>query len=158
MKARDIATGLIIIIVIISAVLLVKNSKKNKVTNLPASNFQQVESKFPGLTVPANADKTSLTDVSGGIGMGEAIRGIKNGLLSLTVLADLEAPKSGYFYQAWLFNGSSYLSLGRMELGKGGYIIDFSSSKYYSDYKKVVVTLEKAFNSTPETHVLEGSF
>lgn len=159
MKARDVVIGFVVLVVLVGGGLLYKNAKKGKISvPAPTPNFQEVESKFPGLSVPANADKASLTDVSGGTGMGEGIRGIENGMLSLTVLANLDSPKPGYFYQAWLVNGDSYISLGKMELAKGGYLVDFSSSKYYSDYKKVVVTEEKVFDSTPETHILEGSF
>jgi hypothetical protein len=158
MKVRDVVIGLIVLIALIAGALYLKNRKTAPATSTPTPNYQTVESKFPGLTVPVNADRASLTDVTGGQGMGEAIKGIKNGMLSLTVLANLETPKPGYFYQAWLANDNSYISLGKMELAKGGYLVDFSSSKYYSDYKKVVVTLEKVFNNTPETHILEGSF
>lgn len=161
MKTRDAIIGLVVLVVLITGALLIRRARDGKLQNLPISTpsiSQDLESKFPGLTVPANADRANLSDVTGGQGMGEAIRGIKNGLLSLTVLANLEAPKSGYFYQAWLVNGNSYISLGKMELAKGGYLVDFSSSKYYSDYKKVVVTQERVFDNTPETHILEGSF
>ena len=52
----------------------------------------------------------------------------------------------------------AFVSSGRLSLGKGGYLTEFGVNKDYSDYKKVVVTMEKVFDNTPEQHLLEGSF
>jgi len=76
----------------------------------------------------------------------------------LTILAGLPDPKTGYFYQGWIVNGTTYLSLGKLRVAKGGYLVDFRSTTNYSNIKNVVVTLEKVFNNTPETRILEGSF
>lgn len=161
MKTRDIVTGLIVLVILIAGVLLIRNARNKSLTNVPSptpSIEQQVTQKFGNLTIPANADKADLTDVSGGQGMGEAARTFENGKFSLTVLADLPSPKAGYFYQGWIFNGTADISLGKLRIAKGGYLIDFTSTKDYSSYSKVVVTLEKVFDNTPETHILEGSF
>lgn len=160
MKVKDVVIGLIVLVVLITGAILLKNArnKKTVVVASPTPNFQRVETKFPSLNIPANADRTNLYASSGFQGMGEAIRSSANGKFTLTVVADLGAPKSGYFYQAWITNGTTYLSLGKMSLAKGGYISDFTSVKDYSGYKKVVVTEEKVFNNSPETQILSGSF
>jgi hypothetical protein len=162
-KTRDVVTGFVVLIIIIAGVLWFKNSRTRRLVAIPTPTpistiEKQVTQKFGGLKIPANADKADLTDVSGGIGLGEAARTYQNGKFSLTVLADLPDPKTGYFYQGWIVSGTTYVSLGKLRIAKGGYLVDFTSSVNYSNFKKVVVTLEKVFNNTPETRVLEGSF
>ena len=165
MRARDIVTGFIVLIVLIAGVLWFKNLKNRKVVTVPTPTptptstiEKQITGKFGGLKIPANADKADLMDVSGGVGLGEAIRTYQNGKFSLTVLADLPDPKTGYFYQGWIFDGKTYLSLGKLRVAKGGYLVDFTSATNYSNVKNVVVTLERVFNNVPETRILEGSF
>lgn len=161
MKTRDIVTGLIVLVVLIAGVLLIRNARNKSLTTVPSptpSIEQKVTQKFGNLTIPANADKADLLDVSGGPGMGEAVRTFENGKFTLTILADLPAPTKGYFYQGWMSNGTGILSLGQLRIAKGGYLVDFTSTKDYSSYSKVIVTLEKTLNNTPETHILEGSF
>lgn len=131
---------------------------------MPTPNFQVVESKFPSLNVPTNADKIGLKNLTGNGETGEAFKTYQNGKFNMTVIADLPTPSSGYFYQGWMVRGNkgesnySSISLGKLGLTKGGYITEFGINKNYPDYKKVLVTLEKTFDSTPETNVLEGSF
>lgn len=159
MKIRDVVIGLVVLVALIAGALYLKAKKgQSNVVPAPTPNFSQVESKFPGLTVPVDADRISLSDVTGGNGIGEAWRTFQNGQFNLTVMANLPDPKVGYFYQGWIVKDSTYLSLGKLKVAKGGYISEFSANKDYSNYKKVVVTEEKVFNSTPETHILEGSF
>lgn len=158
MKARDVVIGFVVLVVLVAGGLYIKNARKAKISPpTPTPSFQEVENKFPGLKVPENADRINLNSVAGEVGMGEAARTFENGKFSLTVMADLPAPKVG-FYQGWIVKDGAYFSLGKMVSSKGGYIVEFSSVKDYSDYKKVVVTEEKVFDSTPETHILEGSY
>ncbi len=166
MKVRDIAIGLTALVILITGALYIRNVRKGKALTVPAPtpNFQQTESKFPGLMVPPDADKLSLDNVAGNEGTGEAFKTFSNGKFALTVLADLPTPNSGYFYQTWLVRGNAgetnfaFISMGKMSMGKGGYLTEFSANKDYSDYKKVVVTLERGFDNTPEQHILEASF
>lgn len=161
MKVRDVVIAVVVLALLIAGALYYKKARVAVAPSPlpePTVNFQTIESKFPGLTVPANADRINLNGVGGMSGLGEAWRAYDNGKYSLTVMADLPAPKSGFFYQGWLGKDGNYLSLGQLQSSKGGYLVEFSSSKDYSDYKDVLVTQEKYFNSTPETHLLEGSF
>lgn len=160
MKIKDVVIGLIVLAVLVTGVILVKNSKKPNVATTPVAspNYQQVESKFPGLKVPANADRLNLNNVSGGEGVGEAWRTFENarlpdgqGKFDLTVMATLPSPLAGTFYQGYIDNGSSKISLGRLTLEKGGYVVNYSSAKDYSAYKKVEVMLGTQT-------ILEGSY
>jgi hypothetical protein len=161
MKTRDVIVGFLVLVVAISGILIVRSSKKNKNLNLPLptpSISQRISEKFNGITIPPNADTADLTPVAGGEGLGEAVRIFENGKFELTVLANLPQPKTGYFYQAWMSNNTTFVSLGKLDPAKGGYLVDFTSLKNYSGYKRIVVTLEKAFDQTPESKILEGSF
>lgn len=161
MKTRDIIIGLVVLVILITGALLIRNARNSKVQNLPipTPNIQtNLENRFPGLAIPANADRATLSDVTGGQGMGEAWRTFENGQFSLTVVADLPPYSAGHFYQGWISNGSSTISLGGLGASKGGFIVNFASSSDYRSYNKVFVTSETVFDSTPETHVLEGSF
>jgi hypothetical protein len=161
MKIRDVAIGLSVLVLLIAAALIIRRVKNAKIQSvpIPTPGFQQdLGEKFPGLTIPSNADKTSLTDVSGGTGAGETFRTYQDGKFALTIAADLPTPQAGYFYQGWIKKDSDYVSVGKLELAKGGYLLDFSSDTNYSDYNSVIVTSEKVNDKNPETHLLEGSF
>lgn len=161
MKTRDAIVGFLVLVILITGILLFKNSKKNNVLILPSptpSISQRITEKFGGITIPSGADKADLTSAPGHEGIGQAVRVFESGEFKLTILADLPKPKDGYFYQAWMGNGTTSILLGKLNIAKGGYLTDFSSTKNYSDYKKIVVTLEKAFDQKPEESVLEGSF
>ncbi len=74
------------------------------------------------------------------------------------VLADLPDPEKGSYYEGWLVKGDSVISTGRMQIAKGGYLLEFNSNTDYSDHSEVVVTKEKTADKNPEEHILEGSF
>lgn len=153
--------GLVIIVVLVAGVLIIKNIQNKKAASLPTptpSIESRVTQKFGNITIPSNADKADLNDVSGGQGIGEAAKTYENGKYTITVLADVPEPSAGYFYQAWIVKGLTYTSIGKLRVAKGGYLVDFSVNKDYRDSTKVVVTLEKVFDNTPEKTILEGSF
>ncbi len=129
-------------------------------TETPTPSIEQrITTKFGGITIPKDADTADLTASSTVPGVGIATRMYQNGKFSVTVLSDLDTPKEGYFYQAWITkDGLSFVSMGKLRVGKGGYMTDFESATDYSDYKKVIVSLEKVLNAKPEQYILEGSF
>lgn len=149
MKTKDVVIGLIVVVLLVTAVLVYKNRKTPapKVTS-PTPNYQQVETKFPGLKIPTNADRANLSDISGGSGIGEAFRTYEGGKFNLTIMANL--PDGAY--QAWLINaGGSKINLGNLTSEKGGYIVNFSSGTDLTTYKHVLVTKNNL-------NILEGSF
>jgi hypothetical protein len=160
MKTRDVVIGLVVLILLIAGAFIIRDARRAKTLKspLPTPTFQQVEGKFPSLKVPANANRINLNDVTGSNQMGEAFRTSQDNKFTLTIIGSLPTPKAGYFYQGWIVNGNTFVSTGKLDIAKGGYLSEFSSVKDYSSYKKVVVTLEKVFDSMPETHILEGSF
>jgi hypothetical protein len=166
-QRNDLVTGILVVVVLISGILLFKNANSDKIEPVPEptpSVYERVNNKFGNLDIPDDADRAELDDVSGKGGIGISTRRFMNGKLEMTVLADLPEPESGYFYQAWLVKGefeeedAEYLSLSKMRIAKGGFVSEFVSLEELSDYKGVVVTLEKNFDQKPEELILKGSF
>lgn len=145
MKTRSLFTAFVIVVIAVAGILLI--NKKLKVNKLLAPSVtptvqQKIESKFLGLTIPDDAERTELKDVSGGEGIGLATR--------TEILADLPEPPKGQFYQARLEKDGKTVLIGNLKIAKGGWMINYNSSAY-PGYNKVIVTLG-------DTHILEGSF
>jgi hypothetical protein len=145
MRLKNIVITFLILIIFVVGVLVIFKKSKNKGLVVPTATpsiQQKIESKFKGLTIPADAEKVELKDVSGGNGMGLAMRG--------EILADLPILTEGQFYQAWLEKDGKEVLIGKLEIAKGGWILNYDSSKY-PGYNKVIITLGTI-------HILEGSF
>lgn len=161
MKMRDIVIGIIVLAVLAGAVYYLRNRGGEESLSLPETTIEETEQQFEEtfrLDVPDDVEKTQLEDVAGGNVTGLATRDFKSERFTHTVLADLPDPAPGTFYEGWLVMGDKFFSTGKMRLIKGGYLLEYESSTDYSDYDKVVITLEKVFDATPEEHILEGTF
>lgn len=146
MKVRDIVTGLIVLVVLIAGVLLIKNARDKRLAAVPTptpSIEQKVGATFNGLTIPSDVEKTELKDVTGGQSFGIATR--------TEILANLPELSPGQKYQAKLENSQGKtILLGTLRIAKGGYLLEYDSSKY-PGYNKVLVILGGKT-------LLEGSF
>lgn len=154
MKSRDIIIGFVFLVVLIAGVLWIFKFRGIKTLVTPTQTptiSQKVTNTFPSLDVPVGADRANLSDVSGGTGLGVATRQKTNGNFAVTVMANLPNPPANSFYQAYLTNNNGNISLGKMNLTKSGYLVNFISSQDLTGYNKVVVT-------HGITHILEGSF
>ncbi|SRR5258708_7551801 len=165
-KRRDTLIGLAVAIVIILVVIFLVRRHQEAINSVvvsspiptPVSVYQQQLKDNFGIVVPDTAVKADLKDVSGGSQMGLATLDKQNGQNVYTILANLDDPATGYFYQAWLVNGNNVISLGQLNIEKGGWLVNYSTLKDLSDHKNVWVTLERVNDNTPEKHILEGSF
>lgn len=153
-RRRDILIGVVILIVIAAVFYLVKSNQNTM--KVPEASTEptitQIEQNFKdkyNITIPDDVEKTSLVDVSGGNGSGIATRN--------EVLVDLPDPELSTFYQAWLEKDGKLISIGKMAMEKGGWLVRYNGAAY-PDYNKVIVSLEKVFDSKIEQKVLEGSF
>lgn len=161
MKRRDLIIGVVILAVL--AVVIYFWQGKGPKLQVPeetpkTTSEKRIEEKF-NLTLPEGVERTSLEDVAGVDAIAIATRQFEDKSFTLTILADLPDPAEG-FYQAWIQEQDSLekLSIGRLAVAKGGYLLEFSAAKDYSNYNKVMVSLEKAVDSKMEKPVLEGSF
>lgn len=164
-RTRDILIGLVVVIIIILiAIFIIRRRQTPAITtnNLPfptpVSSFEQNLQNNFGITVPSTAIKANLNDVTASNQTGLATSDKEGNQNVYTVIANLNDPTPGYFYQAWLVNGNDYIPLGKLDIAKGGWIVNYTSARDLSDHKAVWVTLEKTNDPTPEKHVLEGSF
>ena len=165
MNRRDIVIGLVILAALAGIIYFRAKRETPQELTVPQtlSTEDTLEQKF-GLTLPEDVERAELNDVTGGDGSGIATRKFENGRFTHTVLADLPDPSAGFFYEGWLVRGNSgdanfaFISSGKMKLAKGGYLLEFGSSSDFTSYNNVVITQEKVFDATPETHILEGSF
>lgn len=165
MNRRDIVIGIVILFALAGFIYFRAKRETPPELTVPQtlSTEDTLEQKF-GLTLPEDVDRAELKDVTGGDASGIATRKFENGRFTHTVLADLPDPAQGSFYEGWLVRGKegdenfAFISTGKMKLAKGGYLLEFESTTDYSAYNNVVITQEKVFDATPETHILEGSF
>lgn len=170
-RGRNILIGIVtFVVVILLIVYFVRRRQSPNIINvnspLPTSTSsyqQELQNNF-GITVPSNAITADLKDSTGGNQVGLATEETNNGQYTYTVIANLEDPTTGYFYNGWLVRGKQgdsnfdAVNLGKLNLAKGGWIISYTSYKDLSDHKSVWVTLSRGISNFSDQHVLEGSF
>lgn len=166
MKRNDIVIGVITVVIIAVVLLLLRQSQSPPVLQNPnpsPSSQQQIEDAF-NLEIPDDVEKIDLEDVADIGGVAIATRKFENGEFTSTVLADLPDPIPGSFYQVWITKddpasaSSQFLSLGRMRLAKGGWILEFRSTTDYLDYNGFLISEEKTSDNSPERHLMQGQF
>lgn len=106
---------------------------------------------------------SALADVTGGGSYGLAHSTFKNGKYTLVAdLGNLTDPDETYSYQGWLVkrgDAMKIVSVGTAVKTETGYAIVFTSSQDLTEYHFFVLTLELTDGlSSPEEHILEGSF
>lgn len=163
MKRRDIVIGVSVLIFLTAlGYWRVKTRQPQLDVSEDVAIEEMIEETF-NLTIPDDVEKATLKDATGGDSSGITTRDYEDGKFSLTVLADLPDIEIGV-YQAWLQKGEkgeenySLISLGKMRVAKGGWILEFESSLNYSDFESVLVSSEETFDKNIETRILEGSF
>jgi len=153
-SVKDVVIGFIIIVLIIIGALYYKKNRIPKVipTSSPVSiEFKKELEKNFKYDIPDDINSIELKDFYGGNGRGLAT--------TKEILADVDDPQTGYFYEAWLQDSDSQelTSLGKLIEGKGGWMLGFSEIKY-PEGKKIIISLESKFDNEIENKILEGSF
>lgn len=164
MKSRDLVIGAVVLL-ILAGLIYYRQSNQTPIETVPLaqSTEQALEDKLK-IQIPEDVDKAELKAAEGATGTAIATRNFEDNKFTSSVIADLPAPAAGQFYQAWLLKGEtgaadhSHISLGTLRTAKGGYLLDYSGARDYSDHGKVQVTLETKADNTPEKVVLEGNF
>lgn len=160
---RNILIGIaVIIIIILLVIFLVRRRQQSPLITVnsplptPTTSFEDNLQNNFGITVPTNATRADLKDVTGKNQMGLLTIDKENGQSKYTVIANLEEPAGGSFYQAWLVNGTNRISLGKLSVAKAGWMVNYDTATDLSSYKTIWITLEKVNDANPETHILEG--
>lgn len=150
---KDIITGFVIIFLIIVGVYLYQKNK-NKV--VPESITTPVSLEFKKdfadsfkIDIPEDVNSIELKDISGGDSRGIATE--------TEILIDADEPATNEHYEAWLEKDGKLVSLGKLQIAKGGWLLNYDKSKY-GDYRKIIISLEKINDNKIETRILEGSF
>ena len=160
MKKRDIVIGLVVLFLLAGVIYWRQRIKTpDEEIKIPQtlSTEDKIEEKFR-VQIPEGVDKAELKDVTGGTASGITTRKFEASTFELGILADLPTPEVGKFYQGWARKDDEFLALGELRIAKGGYLLDFKSGTDYSDYNKIVVSLEKSLTEKPDKTILEGSF
>jgi hypothetical protein len=150
---KDVITGFVIILLIIVGVYLYQKNK-NKVVpesiSTPVSfEFKKEFSDTFKIDIPEDVNSVELKDISGGDSRGIATE--------TEILVDANNPTESKYYEAWLEKDGMLVSMGKLQMAKGGWLLSYDKSKY-EDYKKIIVSLEKINDNKIETRILEGSF
>lgn len=152
---KDVVTGFVIILILVFGYFIYSRYRSSQ--NIPdvGLNTQEtakktIEEKF-NISLDENSVFITLKDVSGGDASGIATE--------KEILVDLADPENGVFYQAWLAKSDDekIISLGKLQMAKGGWLINFDKNKY-QDFEKVIISQEKIFDNKIEMKVLEGTF
>jgi len=166
MNRRDIVIGLVILAILAGIVYWRQARTKKQVTPVAPQTLsveQKIEDKF-NVQIPEGVDKAELKDVTGGTASGIVTRKYENGRFTLDILADLPDAEAGKFYQGWMVKGKegetgySIVKLGRMQIAKGGWSLEFRSSTNFSDHNQIIVSSEEKVGISPAKSVIEGSF
>lgn len=165
MQRKDLAIGLIVLAIIAGIVFLVQRRRQDLVvpTPVPSSTpsleeaVNRIEDSFR-VDIPDDVEKADLRDTRNtGFG-GIVTRDVKGNSSNITVLADMEDPEAGKFYQVWIRKPGQTRLLGTMRVSKGGYLSDVTLSEDLSSFNEIIVSLETKNDNTLEETVLQGSF
>ena len=161
MSKREIAVG-VVIILLLSGYVFYKQRQSVSTPELSVPQILSIEDKIEdkfNITIPENLNRAELKDISGGFSSGIATIDDQRSYQEVTVLADLPNPPQDSFYQGWLYNtDNTPISMGKLLEGKGGWILDYRSTKSILDYKRVAVSLESTIDESLGKKVLEGFF
>lgn len=166
MNKKDIVIGIVIVVVLAFVIYWLRRPSTPQITVLPSptpSVEEKLESSFK-VDIPQDVEKVELRDVVNRGGAAIATKKFENNTFTMAVLADLPDPASGAFYNVWITQAevssanATFVSLGRMRVSKGGWMLEYKSNRDFSPYKGVIITEEKTADTKPETRVMEGTF
>lgn len=150
---KDVVTGLIVILLIIGGAYLYRYLKKPRTTTPTPSpvsfEFKKDFTDSFKIDIPEDANTIELKDVTGGDSRGIATDN--------EILVDANEPETGFYYEAWLENSEKMVSLGKLQIAKGGWLVKYDKSKNLNS-TKVIISLEKTNDNKIEKKILEGSF
>ena len=162
-----VAVLIVVALGVLLAVVLTRDSEEsasNEALETSESQDAANETSAPadGVEPAANVEEIELMSVGDYEGDGTATRSFENGQFLHEVIANIDDPAEGKFYEGWLVGGGQILSTGELEKeDEGVYSLVFESDQDLTDRDQVVITEETLANGldgNPEDHVLEGSF
>lgn len=132
-----------------------------KLVDAGFSNVYRLKGNYPAWIEGGYPIEVEIRAVGNYSGNALASRSFLDGKFMHNVIANIEDPSLGKFYEGWLVKGTSFFSTGKMIKKDDTYVLNFEEVKDSRDYKKVVITEEtesQGLDNKPEVHVLEGDF
>lgn len=148
----NVVIGFVIIILIVAGAFYYRKTLRDKKVSAPTPVSIEFKKDFADsfkIDIPSDVNTIELKDVSGGDSRGIAT--------NREILIDANDPEKGFYYEAWLESSDKLVSLGKLQIAKGGWILSYDNSKNL-DSTKVVISLEKINDNKIEKRILEGSF
>lgn len=166
MKSTYLVGGIIVALIIVLAAIFIFTQNKTTDIQTQETGEQLPDELQTNETVEEeNVETIELTVVGGYTGSGSANRTFNGANFVHLVIAQLDDPTEGKFYEGWLVRKKpslTFMSTGKLERAdEGDFVLLFNSETDYSDYNDVVITEETeslGLDNNPETHVLEGTF
>lgn len=155
----SVVVGILVIVVIIFFVQSSSNDVKEENSNSIIQN--PISSQDTNDPLTENVDTIKLEAVGTYAGNGTANRTYDGENFIHLVVAKIDPPAVGKFYEGWLVKNGIPISTGKLISEGDDYSLLFTSEVNYSNHNQVVITEETerlGLDGNPETHVLEGNF
>lgn len=167
-KQNWLAMGAVVLVVAGLGIFLYRQSRQAQPEIQLPSEDQTAQQRADELlesldiTIPDDATRVNLRDVTGGSAAGIATRTETGEETSQSVLVALPEPIEGEFYEAYLVNpqdeSADPVYLGKLRSIKGGWTLDYNLSEDQSMFNTIRITKEKMDDKQPEETILEGEF
>lgn len=165
MKKNYVLVGIVLMVITVAAIsLFVLQNRKSKEENQKADEAQNNALESHEKVDEPSVETIDLKPVNNRGGSGTANRNYNGTNFVHLVVAELDKPAAGKFYEGWIVKDGpepKYVSTGRLEKNGNEYALLFTNKTDYSDYRGVVITEETeslGLDGKIEDHVLEGSF
>ena len=157
---------IVLVVVVLGGVWYFATKSAEKTPSRPSVKITTPSSQeaTPSSTENPKVKSADLKPISPYTGSGVATRSFDGNTFIHTVMADIDDPASGKFYEGWLVKNpdtKEFFSTGKLTKEGGVYRLTFTASQNYPSHSGVVITEEtaaKGLDGIPEAHVLEGSF
>ena len=157
--------ALVLALIIGGAYYFYSQKGQDKTSDQPLTSQEGISNNSPAENtgpVVLEPEKITLADVSGGEGEGIANRIFSSQKFIHTIAAQLKKAETGSYYAGWLIkqqgDKEEIISTGKLTQNGSDYYLEFRSDNDYSQYNKVVVSLQSKEDSQPKKTILEGEF
>jgi hypothetical protein len=165
MKTKTIILIVIILIAIIGGAIYYSQTIEKDMESVMGPTEEQKETEEEGILEILMSDPQTevinLEPVDQSDSSGKAYRLVKGGKLYHAVVANMPDPSGDNKYEGWLVQPSplKFFSTGVMEKNEqGSWVLEFEVDGAFSEYYRVVITLETIVDPVPEKHIIEGDF
>ena len=152
----------VVVILVVIGLRLLRRPAPSTPTPTPETTTEEVKDRVnrllesAGIEVPAGVKRVDLV---GSDSQSTGVATVKaDGQAEITILAAVPDLDTGW-YEGWLTksDGSEPLSLGRLTLAKGGYLLETTITEI-GDRRQIIVSSQVKPSDQPTTEILKGTF